>query len=276
MRANQSLLPLAIADTIPASTQITLKARLEKTARHRITSITEPKSQCFDTTTMTSITTLPKSTVTIFHRDNALLRVIIAISMGSIFTSILLFGLLSLIASDSAPRKSIVEGNKIDFIRVQKEEVINKQTRKMQKPPKPNQPPPAQLSPKSTAVKMEASNFEMSTPITAPEIELSAGLGFNVSDGDYIPLVKVEPMYPRRARARGQEGFVLLEFTITRNGTVRDAIVISSEPKGVFDEVALEAARKFRYRPKSLNGETVEVTGVQNKFVFKLKRKKKQ
>lgn len=225
---------------------------------------------------MVSITTLPKSTAVNLYRDSGLFRVIIAIGMGSIFTSVLLFGLLSLIASDSEPRQLVAEGNNVDFIRVQKEEVINKQDRKLKKPPKPNQPPPAQVAPSNTAIKLNASEFDMSAPSITPDIQLSAGLGFNMSDGDYIPLVKVRPMYPRRARARGQEGYVLVEFTIGVNGHVKDAVVISSSPKGVFDEAALKAVRDFRYRPRSVDGETVEVTGVQNKIVFKLNKKKTQ
>ena len=205
-----------------------------------------------------------------------MIRVLWAIALGSILTSALLFGLLSLISGDRESRMNLAEGNMVDFIRVQKDEVINKQVRKIEKPPKPKSPPtPTSPQQAKSQIKMEPIAFDFATPSVAPDIELSAGLGMNVSDGDYIPLVKVEPLYPRRARARGQEGYVLLEFTITRTGTVRDPIVISSSPEGVFDEVALEAARKFRYRPKSIDGETVEVYGVQNKFVFKLKKRKK-
>ena len=54
------------------------------------------------------------------------------------------------------------------------------------------------------------------------------GVGFGVSDGEYLPIVKVAPVYPSRALSRGLEGFVIVEFTVTRQGTVRDPVVVES------------------------------------------------
>ena len=51
----------------------------------------------------------------------------------------------------------------------------------------------------------------------------------------------VEPVYPPQAMRDRVEGWVLLEFTITENGSVRDIVVIDSQPGGVFDAAAAEA-----------------------------------
>ena len=44
---------------------------------------------------------------------------------------------------------------------------------------------------------------------------LSGGLSLASSDGEYLPLFKVAPIYPRRAQSRGIEGYVILSFTAT-------------------------------------------------------------
>ena len=66
------------------------------------------------------------------------------------------------------------------------------------------------------------------------------------------------PSYPTRARERGTEGWVDLEFTVTRDGTTRDAVVRAAEPAGVFDRAALDAVKRWRYEPRVVGGNVVE------------------
>ena len=100
-------------------------------------------------------------------------------------------------------------------------------------------------------------------------IDLSAsGFGLSPSDGDYLPIVKVQPMYPRRALTRGIEGYVIVMFTVTRQGTTRDHVIVESKPRGIFDRAALRAATKFKYKPRIVDGQPIEVPGVKNKITF--------
>jgi protein TonB len=100
------------------------------------------------------------------------------------------------------------------------------------------------------------------------ETSLSLGkVGFGVSDGEYLPIVKVAPVYPARALARRLEGHVLLEFVVTQTGAVRDVKVIESTAP-LFERPAIEAALKFRYKPRVIDGEAVEVAGVRNMITF--------
>ncbi len=96
------------------------------------------------------------------------------------------------------------------------------------------------------------------------------GTGGFSSDGEYLPIVKVAPVYPRRAQTRGIEGYVLLEFVVTKTGAVRDPVVIESKPPGIFDRAALQAALKFKYKPKVVNGQPIDVAGVRNRITFEL------
>jgi protein TonB len=96
------------------------------------------------------------------------------------------------------------------------------------------------------------------------------GMGGFSSDGEYLPIVKVAPVYPRRAQTRGIEGYVLLEFVVTKTGAVTDPVVIEASPPGIFDRAAMQAALKFKYKPKVVNGEAIDVAGVRNLITFEL------
>ena len=98
---------------------------------------------------------------------------------------------------------------------------------------------------------------------------------------DYTPLFKAPPTYPKTALARSVEGYVLLKFTVDEMGFVREPSVVESKAGrslltagGAYTEdletAAMEAARKFRYAPKFVDGEAVAVDGVMNRIVFNL------
>lgn len=72
------------------------------------------------------------------------------------------------------------------------------------------------------------------------------------------PLYRVPPMYPRRAYERGIEGWVFVEFTISKEGAVKEPVVLDSEPKGQFEKAALKAVRKWRYVPVAQGGVIIE------------------
>ena len=60
--------------------------------------------------------------------------------------------------------------------------------------------------------------------------------------------------YPEAALSAGLTGVVRLQLKIDRGGALREATVLQSEPAGVFDEVALKAARSLKFKPAIRNG----------------------
>jgi len=92
-------------------------------------------------------------------------------------------------------------------------------------------------------------------------------LELQLLDGDYLPIVKVAPVYPSRALSQGLEGFVVVEFTVARSGAVKDVIVVESTDS-LFERAAVEAAYRFKYRPRIIAGQSVEVPGVRNRITF--------
>ena len=91
-------------------------------------------------------------------------------------------------------------------------------------------------------------------------------------DRDVLPIVRVPPAYPPDKAAKGIEGWVKVQFSITGIGTVRDAIVVDAEPKGAFEDAALKSIERWRYNPKIEGGVPVERVGVQTLIRFQLEQ----
>ena len=92
------------------------------------------------------------------------------------------------------------------------------------------------------------------------------------SDRDAVPLVRIEPDHPMRARQRGIEGWVQVQFDVSRAGTVENAVVVASNPPRIFDDAAVQAVLKWKYNPKIQNGATVARQGLQVVFPFEMEK----
>lgn len=90
-----------------------------------------------------------------------------------------------------------------------------------------------------------------------------------MSDGPLVAIVRVRPVYPASAEARGLEGWVLVEFDVLADGRVANAYVVESSSR-VFEKAALNAAQRFRYKPRVVDGEPVATAGIQNLFRFEM------
>ena len=166
------------------------------------------------------------------------------------------------------PEQTEPEQTETRFVRVEREENVARKKPKPKKPPTPDQPPPDMPPPQQDAVNPGSNVIGVAPVSTSADVSIG-GFGLAVSDGDYLPIVKVEPIYPRRAMSRGMSGHVIVEFTVTRTGTVRDPIVVEST-SSIFERAALAAVLKFKYKPRVVDGEAIEVAGVQNKITFVL------
>ena len=118
-------------------------------------------------------------------------------------------------------------------------------------------------------------DVDMGVVNNAPTSDISLKLsssGMSSGDGEYLPIVKVAPIYPRRAQTRGITGYCIVEYTVTKTGSIRDPQPVDCQPQGIFERASLKAAEKFKYKPRVVDGEAIEVAGVQNKFTFELEK----
>lgn len=106
-------------------------------------------------------------------------------------------------------------------------------------PPKPAAPPPAEKPAPAPAP-------AVATPAPAP-VTTPAQL-----------LKSVAPSYPPEAFRSHREGWVEVQFTITADGKVVNPKVVGAEPNRVFDQAALEAVRRWTFKPRMVDGKPVE------------------
>ncbi|MDC0082435.1 energy transducer TonB, partial [Emcibacteraceae bacterium] len=85
----------------------------------------------------------------------------------------------------------------------------------------------------------------------------------------YLPIVRVPPQYPSRAAENGIEGYVIVTFTVTAEGTTKNIVAIESSHK-MFVREAVKAARKYKYKPRVVDGEPIESSGVRVRIEFEL------
>jgi protein TonB len=157
----------------------------------------------------------------------------------------------------------------VDFVRVEREELVQEKDRRPKKPPEPEAPPPEAPQPRTDPLSPEHLAVNVAPVPVQAEVSIS-GLGLTASDGEYLPIVKIKPVYPWKAQSAGIEGYVIVEYTVTTAGTVRDPVVVEAEPRDIFNKASIAAALKFKYKPRVVNGEPIEVHGVRNLFRYRL------
>jgi len=155
-------------------------------------------------------------------------------------------------------------GVTIDWVRHLELEPLVPHRRRIEKVPPPEIPP---VIPPISMVSDGPGPIVVSGPLPVPGNDVVIG---PVSDGPVLPSVRIEPVYPRSALSRGVEGYVIVEFDVWTDGSVRNARVIEHYPSEIFDQTSLNAISRFRYKPKIENGKPVIVTGMQNRFTFEL------
>ena len=188
----------------------------------------------------------------------------------SIFTT---FGILwvmqILIATGEGAITSKYEGRFVDFVRIKKDESLDTKNAKPKKPPEPEEPPP---EPEQQMDDIDTSMETVSIGAVNANVDVAAGIGgFNAGEGEYLPIIKVAPIYPNRALSRGIEGYCIIEFVVTRNGTTANGKVIECT-SSLFANASLKAGAKFKYKPRVINGTPIDVPGVQHKITFELEK----
>ena len=206
-----------------------------------------------------------------------MLRKLIAVSAGAAVTFALFFLMQALIASGQSAMTEAVSGRVVDFVKVERDEKLERRQSRPKRPSNPEAAPPDAPQPsidQSTDLGGQAIRGVANLPVGVGRLDFEIGTGFGVSagsaDGDYLPLVRVAPSYPRRAQSRNIEGWVILELTVSETGSVKDPRVIEYHPSEIFNHAAINAALKFKYKPRVVNGKPIEVRGVRYKMTFKL------
>ncbi len=200
-----------------------------------------------------------------------LVRLAIGIVLALSVTLSLFWVMQYLIATADRSLNDDTAGNLLDFVRVKRDEAIERRQLKPKKPDTPDTPPPQPPTPQMDDLNPNAEKIAISAVPVETNIQMTGGFSLGVGEGDYLPIVKVAPIYPNRALSRGVEGFCVVQYTVTNLGTTKDPVVIDDRcTSSLFHRASLNAALKFKYKPRIIDGEAVEVLGVQNKFTYEI------
>ena len=200
------------------------------------------------------------------------MRLMVSSFLAAAFTLMLFYAMQSLINNAGVQMDEIEGGYVLDFVRIKDTEKIEVDEENSARLPNPQAPPPMPDQMDEDRVKPGQLQLNLSGVNISNQLDISGGIGFDNIDGDYLPLVKVAPTYPRRALRRGLEGWVIIEFTVDKTGKVVDPIVVESNPPSVFDDAALKAVLRFKYKPRVVDDKPVAVAGVQHKISFNLQK----
>jgi protein TonB len=199
---------------------------------------------------------------------NSIVRVIIAALVAVPVAVGLFFVMQSLI--DREYEQEEVKSRKIaDIVVPNKEIEVNVKEIKPEKVEDPEEPPP-DIQPLEFDMDMDVDIVNLA-PTAKVNVSINSS-GMSSGDGEYLPIVKVAPIYPRRAQTRGITGYCIVEYIVTKTGSIRDPMAVDCQPQGVFERASLKAAEKFKYKPRVVDGEPIEVAGVQNKFTYELEQ----
>ncbi len=196
-------------------------------------------------------------------------RYVFSIVIGTVVTLSLLFIMQLLIVTGKQALTDPRERHKLEFVRVKRNENLQTQDLTPEKPPKPPETPPETPPQEMDNINPDAPAINVAPPTVATSTDIGGPGAMNIAEGDYLPIVRVAPVYPARALSRGLEGFVDLMFTVTTAGTVKDPVVLQST-SSLFERAAIRAVLKFKYKPRVVDGVPVEVPGVKTRISFQL------
>ena len=181
-----------------------------------------------------------------------------------------LFFIMQYLIATANPQIDDSKQRKLADIHMPEREIdTNVKEKKPDKVDDPEEPPPDLDTPD---IDMDMDVEVINTaPRASVDVEIASS-GMASGDGEYLPIVKVAPIYPRRAQTRGITGYCIVEYTVTTSGAIRDPQAVDCQPAGVFDSASVKAAAKFKYKPRVVDGEAIEVAGVQNKFTYELEQ----
>ncbi len=201
-----------------------------------------------------------------------MVRFLVSILLGAAVT-FGLFVFMAFLVSSGDRNKEEQQDNIIVEVNTTPPKSATEQRRRIPPPP----PPPPKSPPKQQTPEPEVSNdtgglkFNMGGGIkmAAPSTGINAP-GDMGRDGDATPIVRIEPRYPVQAARDGKEGYVILSFTINEIGGVEDVKVIEANPKRIFNKEAKRALKKWKYKPKVVEGKAMKQPGLTVQLDFKM------
>lgn len=212
-----------------------------------------------------------------------MIRIVIALVFAFSIASALFFVMNSLTQTKKSSFEQTKQVDINNFIRVPNEINEIKKSRTIPKKPQEKKEPPKR--PK-IEIKQKTQVKNITPNLKTPKLDFKmnlandglgnvnvakalSGLNNEIAIG-LIPIFKVPPRYPHRAKMLKKTGYVKLQFIIDTKGETKNIKVIEANPKGFFEKSAIEALGKWKFKPQIKSGKAVEQKALQTiKFGLK-------
>lgn len=214
-----------------------------------------------------------------------MIRVFFATIFSLLITFLLFFAMQKIIFNTNTSKESSERFEYIDFIRIKPKvaEVKKEKKKKIEKKQK--------TLPKRVVLTSQRQNIKTKMPkIDIQPIDIPRNFKNTISlndiavqqdkpiktsltpqySTDILPIFTIPPNYPRLAKRRNIQGYIILNFTIDKKGNVKNIEVKEAKPQGYFERAAKEAISKWKFKPK-YNGENAIEQLAQQRLEFTLR-----
>jgi protein TonB len=196
------------------------------------------------------------------------MRALISPGLGLLVTFGLFVLMNSLVSGTSSAGDGGSSAELQDFVRVQREETVREKERSVPKRPEVQKRPPT-----PTQAVQQQQVQDQQVELDLPKLDLAMGPGGGVfiptstgtnrggfGDGDLIPIVRIEPQFPREALINGISGYVRVSFMVMEDGSVEPGTVkvIEAKPPRLFDSAAQRAVSRWKFKPRIVDGRPVK------------------
>ena len=202
------------------------------------------------------------------YKHEGAFKFIFVVGSGVMATFLTVILCLSLLSSSDKPLQSHSKKFALNFVRLEEKK---DSTRRPQKPKKQ-----AEQTKKSMATSTDISINNIKAQELFPVSSFIKNLSpislspLGMSEGDYFPTIKIAPIYPFSAINAGKEGECIVEYTVAADGSTKNVKPVNDKCESVFLNSSLNAVKRFKYKPRIISGQPVEVPGIKNKFIYKL------
>ena len=203
---------------------------------------------------------------------------VLSLGVGFGATLFLFYVMAQLVSRPAELDKNLYADQAINFIREVPNSQLNQRKRSL----------PKKLPSEKPIPKMPKLSVSKKAPESSPQLAMSApgisdlalgsgpylggGLGGSAnSDRDAVPLVRIDPIFPRKAALEGKEGQVRVKFDITPVGEVSNVKIVWAKPPRLFNQAAKKTIYQWKYKPKIVDGEPVVQKGIEVLLNFKLR-----
>jgi len=181
--------------------------------------------------------------------------------------SLLMIGLVITMNLSERAKEQKVEGKKT------KVEVAKKVPPKQQAAPKPKPKPKPKRAPQAPMPDLSSalSGVDLGIPEFATGDlfgsadsllgDVAKDMTMTESTVDSVPrAVERAPIeYPRAAKRKGVQGYVMFNLLIGKDGRVQRTKILEAVPQGVFEDVATASVKQWRFEPATYKNEPVKV-----------------